>query len=416
MSQSFVTITLEELSAGTVCKHPIEDQRGLLLLGRNASITADVLRNLRDRDVAQLRIDARDVESICVDDATPIALSPERERLEGIAKSSPVRDLLIDRHDESLSAERTQELADSLILAKAHFEVLREQLSGNVILSTTGFFEIANDYAQSMVDDHDQTVGEVGAATRTCDLDERAIRMTVLGMAVATQMGMTGLQTLELGLTALLHDIGFYAMGRDFSKSIELMDEGELWEYRKHPLVSVSCVSEVPQITDGIQIAMEQVHEQFDGSGYPRGVKAHRIHNYAKILNVVDSYLQLTCPTNERRGIVPHDALGLMLHQASRGLFDPRVMRAFLYIETLFPLGSIVELTSGEVARVIRRPRKGFANPVLQNIEGHRIDLELGDYKVLRPVCDPDVDQIRLSPDVMETVRWHPSHPRMHVG
>jgi HD-GYP domain-containing protein (c-di-GMP phosphodiesterase class II) len=416
MSQSFVTITLEELSAGTVCKHPIEDQRGLLLLGRNASITADVLRNLRDRDVAQLRIDARDVESICVDDATPIALSPERERLEGIAKSSPVRDLLIDRHDESLSAERTQELADSLILAKAHFEVLREQLSGNVILSTTGFFEIANDYAQSMVDDHDQTVGEVGAATRTCDLDERAIRMTVLGMAVATQMGMTGLQTLELGLTALLHDIGFYAMGRDFSKSIELMDEGELWEYRKHPLVSVSCVSEVPQITDGIQIAMEQVHEQFDGSGYPRGVKAHRIHNYAKILNVVDSYLQLTCPTNERRGIVPHDALGLMLHQASRGLFDPRVMRAFLYIETLFPLGSIVELTSGEVARVIRRPRKGFANPVLQNIEGHRIDLELSDSKVLRPVCDPDVDQIRLSPDVMETVRWHPSHPRMHVG
>ena len=105
-----------------------------------------------------------------------------------------------------------------------------------------------------------------------------------------------------------------------------------------------------------------------------------------------------------------------MLHQASRGLFDPRVMRAFLYIETLFPLGSIVELTSGEVARVIRRPRKGFANPVLQNIEGHRIDLELGDSKVLRPVCDPDVDQIRLSPDVMETVRWHPSHPRMHVG
>ena len=149
----------------------------MLLLGPNASITADVLRSLRDRDVAQLRIDACDVESISVDDATPIALSPERERQEGIAKASPVRDLLIDRHDDFLSAERTQELADSLILAKAHFEGLREQLSGNVILSTTGFVEIANNYAQAMVDDHEQTVGEVGAATRTCDLDERAIRM-----------------------------------------------------------------------------------------------------------------------------------------------------------------------------------------------------------------------------------------------
>jgi HD-GYP domain-containing protein (c-di-GMP phosphodiesterase class II) len=416
MSQGLVGINLEELCVGTVCKHPVEDRRGLLLLGANASITSDVINNLRDREVAELRIDSRDVEAICVEDASPVALTLESVRKERIAKATPVKDLLVDRYDEPLSVERATELEEGMLLAKAHFEVMREQLSDNVVLATDGFVEITNSYARSMVEDHDQTVGMVGAAAASCDVDDRSVRMAVLGMAVATQMGLTGQQILELGLTALLHDIGFNLMGPSANKPVELMSEAELWEYRKHPIISVSCVAEVPQVSEGIQIAMEQVHEQFDGSGYPRGVKSHRIHNYARILNVVDSYLQLIFPTNERRGIIPHDALGLLLHQAGRGLFDPRVIKAFLHMESLYPLGSIVELASGEMARVIRRPRTGFADPVLQSTEGQRIDLGLGEATVVRPVCDPEVDQIRLSPQVLETVLWHPSHPKMKVG
>ena len=319
MSQGIVGINLEELCIGTVCKHPVEDRRGFLLLGANASITADVINNLRDREVVELRIDSRDVDAICVEDVSPVALTLEHERKERIAKATPVKDLLIDRHDEPLSDDRAKELAEGMLLAKAHFEVMREQLSDNVLLGTDGFVDVANSYARSMVQDHDQTVGVVGAPAASCDLDDRSVRMAVLGMAVATQMGLTGQQILELGLTALLHDIGFNLMGAAANKPLELISVAELWEYRKHPIISVSCVTEVPQVSEGIQIAMEQVHEQFDGSGYPRGVKSHRIHNYARILNVVDSYLQLIFPTNDRRGIIPHDALGLLLHQAGRG-------------------------------------------------------------------------------------------------
>ena len=416
MSQELVGINLEELCIGTVCKHPVEDRRGVLLLGPNASITSDVIKNLRDREVSELRIDSRDVETICAEDASPIALAVERGRKERIAKTTPLKDLLVDRYDEPLCVERGAELDNGMLLAKQQFGLLRQQLRENVVLATDGFVEIANNYAGSLVEDHDQTVGVVGAAAASCDVDDRSVRMAVLGMAVATEMGLTGQQILEIGLTALLHDIGFNLMGGAASKPVELMNEAELWEYRKHPLVSVSCVAEVPHVSEGIQIAMEQVHEQFDGSGYPRGVKSHRIHNYARILNVVDSYLQLIFPTNERRGIIPHDALGLLLHQAGRGLFDPRVIRAFLHIETMYPLGSIVELESGEMARVIRRPRTGFAGPVLQTTAGNRIDLGQGETTLVRPVCDPEVDQIRLCPSVLGNVLWHPSHPRLKVG
>ena len=53
---------------------------------------------------------------------------------------------------------------------------------------------------------------------------------------------------------------------------------------------------------------------------------------------------------------------------------------------------------------------------MLQSTEGQRIDLGLGEATVVRPVCDPEVDQIRLSPGVLESVLWHPSHPKMKVG
>jgi hypothetical protein len=157
-------------------------------------------------------------------------------------------------------------------------------------------------------------------------------------------------------------------------------------------------------------MAIQQVHEQFDGSGYPYGVKGRRIQVYARILNVVDTYLDLASTMPHRQAIVPHDALGFMLHQASRGMFDPQVMRAFLSIETLFPLGSMVELNSGEIAQVIRRPRNGFASPVLLGPDGKRIELESQtEVKVVRPACDPGIDQMRLTKEMMQSSNWHPA-------
>ena len=118
MSQGMVGISLDELCLGAVCKYPVEDRRGMLLLGANASITSDVVRNLRDREILQIRIDVRDVDAICVDDAEPIALNPENERKERIAKATPVKDLLIDCHDQGLSEARSQQLDEVMVLAR----------------------------------------------------------------------------------------------------------------------------------------------------------------------------------------------------------------------------------------------------------------------------------------------------------
>lgn len=131
----------------------------------------------------------------------------------------------------------------------------------------------------------------------------------------------------------------------------------------------------------------------------------------ARILNVVDVYLRLTTTSNHRGGIVPNAAMGLILHLASRGLFDPHVVRAFLSIETLFPLGSAVELSSGQHAQVVRRPRAGFSASVLYRDDGDPIEMESMNLEIVRPLCDEEAGQIRMVRDDMLDSIWHPASP-----
>lgn len=409
MASKSVSISIDELRVGVTCSHPIEDDHGLLLLGAGTQITQQVIGGLRDRGILVIEVDPRDVDSLCGGQKKRRVVKRERVAEAPWAASRPVKDMLVDRYHEDLSDERAEQLESSIARAKERLDQLRTKLGRQTTQLVGEFNDISRCYAQSMVEDHDQTVGQIGAMTEMDDPEARSVRMAVLGMAVAIEMGLDGPQTLEVGMTGLLHDIGLYAMDPKFRKPAELMSDAEQWEYRKHPLISVLCVADAMEVPAAVQLAMQQVHEQFDGSGYPRGVKGHRIHNYARILNVVDAYIQLTSATQARRAIVPHDALGLMLHQASRGIFDPKVMRAFLNIETLFPLGSMVELSSGQLARVIRRPRSGFSSPVLQDMSGKRIELESTNLEVVRPVCDPEVDQMRLLPERMQASQWHPA-------
>jgi len=86
-------------------------------------------------------------------------------------------------------------------------------------------------------------------------------------------------------------------------------------------------------------------------------------------------------------------------------------VRAFLNIEPLFPLRSPVELLSGKQAQVIRRPRNGFAAPVVVDENEKRIEMESAEIQILRPVCSLELNQVRLTPEGMEVSQWHPAGP-----
>jgi len=413
MSGSTVPVSIDELRVGVTCSHPVEGDQGVLLLGANTRITQQVISGLRDRGIHSIDVDPRDLAAMRGGGGKKGKSGASWERsTPGLwTKSKPVKEMLVSRHDEGLCGERAERLVGAMDHAKQQMTDLKQKIATDSIRSVSRLVEVSDGYARSIVDDHDQTVGVVGKITESSGADERSVRMSTIGMAIAIELGLDGQQMMEVGISGLLHDAGLYAMDAKFLDRDRQLSSTEWWEYKKHPNVSVSCIADAIDVSESVQFAIQQVHEQFDGSGYPRGLKGKRIHINARILNVVDSYLRLTSSAGDRKAIVPHDALGLILHLAGRGLYDPQVIRAFLNIETLFPLGSSVELSSGQQALVIRRPRSGFAAPVLISDDGVRIEMESANLEIVRPTCDQAAGQARLMQHKMLASSWHPSGP-----
>ncbi len=414
-----VTLSLDEIRIGSSCEHPIQDDTGLLLLSPSTPVTEALIDGLRERGIEQIEVDHRDaallrgevrdlVSDRLIPDEAPVVHREWRT-------ATPMKSMLVDRHDEGINPRRSERLADALTNAREVLESLKPGKSGLDEAAIDACSQVSDAYARAIVDDCDQTIGSLSQHSHESDLAQRSIQMAVIGMAVGVEMGLDGPQAIELGTAGLLHDIGLFMMDPRFLDPVQPLTEADLWEYQKHPLVALDYLQKVAEFSQAVELAIEQVHEQYDGTGYPRGLSSRRIHLHARILNVVDSYLQLTRPIVSRPAIVPHDALGVLLHQATRGKFDPKVVRAFLNTETLFPLGSCVELDSGEIARVIRRPRIGYAYPVLLNLQGERIELESSSREIVRPAIDPELEQMRLTIGMMQTGRDRAGEPLLAI-
>ena len=213
MAQGTVSISIDELRVGVTCSHPVEGDNGVLLLGANTRITQQVITGLRERGIAAIEVDPRDVAALCGTGVRKKKAAVNRTSdTPHWSASKSVKEILVDRHDEGLSEERQEHLTSCMGLAKERFDELKVRLATEKIRSVNDLRETSDVFARSIVDDHDQTVGALGTATKLGDPDERSVRMSVLGMAVSVELGLSGQQTLEVGMAGLLHDVGFYVM------------------------------------------------------------------------------------------------------------------------------------------------------------------------------------------------------------
>jgi len=423
-TSDLVSLPIDQLQVGAICRFPLEDDNGLLLLGAGTKITADLIQGLKDREVSELAVRADDVEALSRRDSNsesrrrahvrrkkPNASTFQAAHPSKWRKGVPLKNNLVDRHHEPYNQSRREVLRGHMKLARDQFEQVGVELIDRKLQTVEALSNLSGAFATAMIDDHDQTVADVVAGDGSISLTDRSVKLGVLGMAVGTEMGLDGPSILEIGTTGLLHDIGLFVMDPKLTvPGRGPLDDDEIWEYRKHSTMSVACLQEASNIPHSVLTAIEQVHEQYDGSGYPFGIEGKRICVYARILNICDTYLRLSLGTSFRKALVPHDAMGLILHQARHQMFDPDVVKSLLRVESLFPLGSRVRVGGELIANVIRRPNQGYAYPVLQTVDGQRIDLQNQSEASVQPIADPAFNQMRMSQHAMETLRWSPAN------
>jgi len=174
-----------------------------------------------------------------------------------------------------------------------------------------------------------------------------------------------------LGLAALLHDVGMFAVPDAILRKPEALSPEETAAVRRHPETGRSALApwsaEMPWLA---QTACEH-HELEDGSGYPRGLKGEQISEFAKIVGLASTYEAMTHERPHRRCVSVRE-----LVDTKNRSFSPRVMRAFLEQISLYPIGSFVRLNNRTLGKVVGTHVGQPLRPVVQILEdadGNRV-------------------------------------------
>ncbi len=203
-----------------------------------------------------------------------------------------------------------------------------------------------------------------------------SVNVGIYVLRVGEGLGLSSHRLIDLGVAALLHDVGMARLPDSIIEKKGKLTDAEMAELRRHPQYGYDILSQLGSDTLWLAEVALQEQEREDGSGYPKGLKGDQIHEYARIIAVADCFAGLTRSRPDRRGMMPFEAVRFIL-QNQRSLLNPRILRVLLTRLTAFPLHTEVRLNSGVVARVVETHEAQPLRPcveILCDAQGNRLD------------------------------------------
>ncbi|MDZ5713603.1 HD-GYP domain-containing protein [Jeotgalibacillus haloalkalitolerans] len=197
--------------------------------------------------------------------------------------------------------------------------------------------------------------------------------VTLYTLAIGKELKLPVKQLEQLGLGAMLHDIGKTMVDESVLMKEGPLTEEEFEEIKQHTVHGFEVLKNLHNVSLLTAHCAFQHHERLNGSGYPRGITGEDIHPYAKIIAVADVFDACTSNRVYRDKMLPADALEILL-AGSGTLFDPTVIKAFQMGIAIYPNGLTVQLSDGRKGIVARQNKGVSTRPVIRVIEeSHKI-------------------------------------------
>ena len=261
-----------------------------------------------------------------------------------------------------------------LPVAKAAFETATELVAGIMDddlrkgkLNVAAIEEAVEPIIDSMIRNSDAFVWMIKMQQHDTYTYDHSLKNCALGIAFGRHMGMKkeGLQILAMGL--LLMDVGKAKLPQDLLvKDSELTSE-ETEEMQKHVTYSVDILKKTEGISEeAINIALTH-HERYDGSGYPNNLVGVQTPIYGRIAAIIDCYDAMTTTTPYRKAISEHAALQQIYNLRDK-YFQQELVEQFLQCMGVYPTGSLVELSTGEVGIILAQNVKQRLKPQIMMI------------------------------------------------
>ncbi len=181
---------------------------------------------------------------------------------------------------------------------------------------------------------------------------------------------------LRLGLAAFLENVGMYKIPESILKSSGKLGQEEVNLIRRHPEFSRDILGQMGEKYRWLADVAYQIHERYDGSGYPLGLKGNEISELASIIGLTDTYSAMIKNRPYRRKFIQTDSIKSIVG-VNKGQFPPKIVKVFLNQISLFPVNSYIRLNNRSVGRVISTDKKQPLRPTIELLydgSGNRLE------------------------------------------
>ncbi|MHC9061206.1 HD domain-containing phosphohydrolase [Nitrospira sp. CMX1] len=237
-------------------------------------------------------------------------------------------------------------------------------VQGRHMVSIRSLEVLASDVVASL-HKTDELVVEALSGPPGSPLLTNLLNVAILGTRVGIGLGYYGEDLHRLALAGLVHDIGLFSVPASLLNKRGRLTPEERTLIEQHPERGYEIILACDPAFQWLAQVTRQAHERWNGQGYPQGLKGRQIDEMAQICGLVDVFDALVSERPYRPRLFPHEAMKELL-VAERATFPREILKALVEQLSVYPVGTTVRLTTGDVGVVVKINSRYPLRPVVR--------------------------------------------------
>lgn len=242
-------------------------------------------------------------------------------------------------------------------------DMLAEAKMGKIV-DTQKARNLVAELASNIVENLDASMWLTQLKSRDEYTAIHSLNVCVLSLTFGRALGLKGDELNELGLGALLHDIGKMKVPLEVLNKPGKLTSEEFDIMKSHPEKGYDMLLSDDSLSAEVLNIVRGHHERLSGSGYPDKLTENNISYYTKIVSITDVYDAITSDRVYHDGMTPHESLK-RLYEWMPDNFDTKLIQAFIKTIGIYPVGSVVELKTGHIGLVVKLTETHRLKPVV---------------------------------------------------